>query len=87
VLAATLSAAGRVPVARLVLGIDRFTSEAPALTNRIGNAVATVVAAKWRGELDEARTRRVLDCGTPDDTKEREKVLDTVGSNMPAGAS
>jgi aerobic C4-dicarboxylate transport protein len=49
VLAATLSAVGTVPVAglALILGIDRFMSEARALTNFIGNGVATLVVAKW----------------------------------------
>ena len=57
VLAATLSAVGHVPVAglALILGIDRFMSEARALTNLIGNGVATVVVAKWTGDLDVAR--------------------------------
>lgn len=55
VLAATLSAVGHVPVAglALILGIDRFMSEARALTNTIGNGVATLVVAKWSNELDE----------------------------------
>ena len=55
VLAATLSAVGHVPVAglALILGIDRFMSEARALTNLIGNGVATVVVGKWCGELDD----------------------------------
>ncbi|MBA1201261.1 dicarboxylate/amino acid:cation symporter [Pseudomonas capeferrum] len=54
VLAATLSAVGHLPVAglALILGIDRFMSEARALTNLIGNAVATIVVAKWVNELD-----------------------------------
>ena len=54
VLAATLSAVGDVPVAglALILGIDRFMSEARALTNLIGNGVATVVVGKWTGDLD-----------------------------------
>jgi aerobic C4-dicarboxylate transport protein len=62
VLAATLSTVGSVPVAglTLILGIDRFMSEARALTNMIGNALATVVVAKWTGELDEAALRREL---------------------------
>ena len=62
VLAATLSAAGSVPVAglSLILGIDRFMSEARAITNVIGNGVATVVIAKWTGDLDVARMDRVL---------------------------
>jgi aerobic C4-dicarboxylate transport protein len=62
VLAATLSAVGHVPVAglALILGIDRFMSEARALTNLIGNGVATIVVGKWCGELDETRMRQTL---------------------------
>ncbi len=54
VLAATLSAVGHLPVAglALILGIDRFMSEARALTNPVGNGVATIVVAKWVKELD-----------------------------------
>src|SRR5262249_25149586 len=57
VLAASLSAVGHVPVAglALILGIDRFMSEARALTNLVGNGVATVVVGKWCGQVDEAR--------------------------------
>jgi aerobic C4-dicarboxylate transport protein len=57
VLAATLSAVGRIPVAglALLLGVDRFMSEARALTNLVGNGVATLVVAKWCGQLDQAR--------------------------------
>ncbi len=53
-LAATLSTVGHVPVAglALILGIDRFMSEARALTNLIGNGVATIVVARWEGALD-----------------------------------
>jgi len=56
VLAATLSAVGNVPVGglALILGIDRFMSEARALTNVIGNGVATLVVARWTGDLDRA---------------------------------
>ena len=62
-LAATLSAIGTVPVAglTLLLGVDRFMSEMRALTNLVGNGVATVVVAKWEKEFDAARARRVLD--------------------------
>jgi aerobic C4-dicarboxylate transport protein len=62
-LAATLSAVGNIPVAglALLLGIDRFMSEARAITNLIGNGVATVVVSRWEGELDVERARRVLD--------------------------
>jgi aerobic C4-dicarboxylate transport protein len=63
VLAATLSAVGEVPVAglALILGIDRFMSEARALTNLIGNGVATLVVARWCGELDAGRMQSELD--------------------------
>ena len=62
VLAATLSTVGTLPVAglALILGIDRFMSEARALTNVIGNGVATIVVAKWTGELDVVTMRREL---------------------------
>jgi aerobic C4-dicarboxylate transport protein len=62
VLAATLSTVGTLPVAglALILGIDRFMSEARSLTNVIGNGVATLVVAKWTGELDMATLRREL---------------------------
>jgi aerobic C4-dicarboxylate transport protein len=84
VLAATLSAVGQVPVAglALILGIDRFMSEARALTNLIGNGVATVVVGKWCGELDAARMRRVLDNETEEDAEEPEKILDVVQEHM-----
>ena len=62
VLAATLSAVGTVPVAglALILGIDRFMSEARALTNLIGNGVATLVVARWTGDLDVDQMKREL---------------------------
>ena len=61
-LAATLSAVGNIPVAglALLLGIDRFMSEARAITNLIGNGVATVAVSRWEGELDPERARRAL---------------------------
>src|SRR6201987_4747597 len=67
VLAATLSAVGNVPVAglALILGIDRFMSEARALTNLIGNGVATVVIAKWTNDLDVERLHAQLDGESP----------------------
>jgi aerobic C4-dicarboxylate transport protein len=54
-LAATLSIVPSVPVAgmALILGVDRFMSECRSLTNFIGNAVATVVVARWEGKLDK----------------------------------
>jgi aerobic C4-dicarboxylate transport protein len=62
VLAATLATAGTIPVASvaLILGIHRLMSEGLTPTNLIGNAVATIVVAKWEGALDEERLRRVL---------------------------
>jgi aerobic C4-dicarboxylate transport protein len=61
-LAATLSATGTLPVEglALLLGIDRFMSEARALTNLIGNGVAAVAIARWEGDLDEEQMRRTL---------------------------
>jgi aerobic C4-dicarboxylate transport protein len=62
-LAATLSTLdGKVPVAGivLVLAIDRFMSEARAITNLFGNSVATVFVARWEGQLNVARAREVL---------------------------
>ena len=62
VLAATLSSVGGVPVEglALILGIDRFMSEGRALTNLVGNGVATVVVAKMTGDLDSEKMRQVL---------------------------
>ena len=65
VLAATLSATGTIDVSAMaiILGIDRFMSEARALTNLVSNGVATVVVAKMEGALDEERLRAELDGG------------------------
>ena len=62
---ASLSAVGHLPVAglALILGIDRFMSEARALTNLIGNGVATLVVAKWCKQLDEDTLQRELASG------------------------
>jgi aerobic C4-dicarboxylate transport protein len=78
VLAATLSAVGTVPVAglALILGIDRFMSEARALTNFIGNSVATLVVAKWCKALDVERMNAVLNSETTDEAERPELVLD-----------
>ena len=66
ILAATLSVVPSVPVAgmALILGIDRFMSECRALTNFIGNAVATIVVAKWEKALDSERLAAAM-AGTP----------------------
>jgi aerobic C4-dicarboxylate transport protein len=61
-LSATLSTTGRIPVSgmTLLLGVDRFMSEARALTNLMGNAVATLVVSRWEGALDVDRAASVL---------------------------
>ena len=61
-LAATLAAVPGIPVASLALlvGIDRFMSECRALTNFIGNAVATVVVSRWEGALDKVKLKAAL---------------------------
>jgi len=61
-------------------------SEARALTNLIGNGVATVVVAKWCGELDEKRMNQVLDHETEADADEPELVIDAHEAHMPAVA-
>jgi len=77
VLAATLSSVGTIPVASiaLILGVDRFMSEARALTNLIGNGVATIVVSKWENALDEKRLRKQLEHETDADAEEPERVL------------
>lgn len=86
VLAATLSAVGNVPVAglALILGIDRFMSEARALTNLIGNGVATVVVGKWTGDLDTERMQAVLDNQADELVDEPDVVLDAKTEHMAA---
>jgi aerobic C4-dicarboxylate transport protein len=65
-LAATLAVVPEVPVAglALILGVDRFMSEARALTNFIGNSVATIVVARWEGQLDREALDRELSGGS-----------------------
>jgi aerobic C4-dicarboxylate transport protein len=76
VLAATLASVGTIPVASiaLILGIDRFMSEARALTNLIGNGLATVVVAKWENALDETRLHRRLNRETDIEADDPEAV-------------
>ena len=83
VLAATLSAVGGIPVAglALILGIDRFMSEARALTNLIGNGIATIVVGKWCGELDE----KILHQQLNNEDAEQEiplEILDTQAAHL-----
>jgi aerobic C4-dicarboxylate transport protein len=77
VLAATLASVGTIPVASiaLILGVDRFMSEARALTNLVGNGVATVVVAKWERALDEPRMHQVLDQETELEASEPEAAM------------
>jgi aerobic C4-dicarboxylate transport protein len=84
VLAATLSAVGTVPVAglALILGIDRFMSEARALTNLIGNGVATLVVAKWTNELDTERLTAALNNETWVEAQEPEVLLNEKTEHM-----
>jgi aerobic C4-dicarboxylate transport protein len=80
-LAATLSAFPNIPIGglALLLGVDRFMSEARAITNLIGNAVATMAVARWDGSLDMARVKRVLAHGVPELHDPR---LDTVAGEI-----
>ncbi len=61
-LAATLAVVPEVPIAgmTLILGVDKFMSECRALTNFIGNAVATIVVAKWENQLDPIQLEETL---------------------------
>jgi aerobic C4-dicarboxylate transport protein len=76
-----------VPVAglALILGIDRFMSEARALTNLVGNGVATIVVAKWTGDLDAARLQQVLNNESTADADQPELVQDRVVERMAPG--
>jgi aerobic C4-dicarboxylate transport protein len=67
VLAATLAATGTIPVASvaLVLGIHRLMSQGLTPTNLVGNAVATIVIARWENALDQDRMKKVLDGELP----------------------
>ncbi len=97
-LAAGLQAFGDIPAVgiALIVGIDRFMSEARAITNLIGNAVATMVIAKWEGERDDERFQEVLndpslveDSDVPEEPEERHHhVVDVRDADrQPAGAT
>ncbi|MGB9110805.1 MAG: dicarboxylate/amino acid:cation symporter [Telluria sp.] len=75
-LAATLAVVPTIPVAgmTLILGIDKFMSECRALTNIIGNGVATIVVSKWEGELDQERLRAELKNPSVDDSSLRQQA-------------
>jgi aerobic C4-dicarboxylate transport protein len=76
-LSATFAAIPTIPVAglALILGIDRFMSEARALTNLVGNGVATVVVSRWEKELDVNRMTRILNSETDPEAEEPEVIL------------
>jgi aerobic C4-dicarboxylate transport protein len=77
-LAATLGSVGTVPVQgiSMLLGVDRFMSEARALTNLMGNAVATIVVSKWESSLDVAQAKAALGIETPKDAIAAEPAKD-----------
>jgi aerobic C4-dicarboxylate transport protein len=79
VLAGTLAAVNGPPIAALalILGVDRFMSEARALTNLVGNTLATLVVARWTNSLDLSVLRRRLAAGAPqaEHDKPREQAL------------
>jgi aerobic C4-dicarboxylate transport protein len=76
-LAATLSVIPTLPVAGLALliGVDRFMSEARALTNLVGNGVAAIAVAKWDGALDSRRMKRILNGETVLEADAPEELL------------
>lgn len=90
-LAATLGSLHTIPVAGLVLllGVDRFLNEARAITNLIGNGLATIAVAKWEGAFDEARWREVTGDrsgpGRSTSPAEADRVSHLVSSRLPAG--
>lgn len=83
-LAATLNATGHVPVAglALILGVDRFMSEARALTNFVGNTVATLIVSKWEGAFDARKAGAILAGGGA-----RPEIADTAAAAATAVAS
>jgi aerobic C4-dicarboxylate transport protein len=85
-LAATLASMGKIPVAGMVLllGVDRFMSEARAITNTIGNAVGTMAIAKWVGAVDRDRMQNILD--GHDTYRETESIYETAEARVDAAA-
>jgi aerobic C4-dicarboxylate transport protein len=67
-----------------IVGIDRFMSEARALTNFAGNSVATVLVGSWTGALDVKRARSVLDGALPfvETAQEEDEIAETLGQNQ-----
>lgn len=79
ILAATLASLGTIPVAGMVLllGVDRFMSEARAITNTIGNGVGTMAIAKWVGALDTEKMQRALN-GNEEEDKSKASSVETI---------
>ena len=79
-LAATFAAIPTIPVGglALILGIDRFMSEARALTNLVGNGVATVVVSRWEKELDMNKMARILKKETDLEAEEPELISEGI---------
>ncbi|HET8596357.1 MAG TPA: dicarboxylate/amino acid:cation symporter [Castellaniella sp.] len=88
-LAATLSVVPSVPVAgmALILGVDRFMSECRALTNLVGNATASIVVARWEGELDKRQLDAALAGDTPLETDAHAQPLPGMGAADQAQAA
>lgn len=90
-LAATFAAVPTIPVAglALILGVDRFMSEARALTNLIGNGVATMVVSAWEHELDKTKMSQMLNRETTAEAEEPELVLEglSVAEGKAAGTA
>jgi aerobic C4-dicarboxylate transport protein len=78
-LAATLAVVPSIPVAglALILGVDRFMSEARSLTNFVGNGVAAIVVSRWERELDTAKLTRELALGPHRRVPQHEEVPDS----------
>ncbi|MFP5222266.1 MAG: C4-dicarboxylate transporter DctA [Acidobacteriota bacterium] len=87
-LAATLGSVGSIPLASLtlLLGVDRFMSEARAITNLIGNGVATLVIAKWEGALDQRKLQCVLDGDLTGDFADDPEEMLAEGKSVTNGA-
>ncbi len=76
-LAATLASMNKIPIAALVLllGVDRFLNEARAVTNLIGNGIATIAVAKWEKQFDQQRAEAILDRRMTEDPSEQKEGL------------
>lgn len=88
-LAATLGSVGHIPLASLtlLLGVDRFMSEARAITNLIGNGIATIVVAKWEGALDEKKLQCVLEGGLSGDFADDPEEMLAEGKSVTNGGA